>query len=188
MESLLFIIAILAVIYLVSVIWHAGGEKEAPKTCVENQEKMYFSVLEKLCTDLNQSKRLIELGLDISTADMIYSADDKGNYTLEILNSPVTRKNYSIRNGYRVPSWSLPKLLDMLPPRLYYHGEEYFMEFFKTPKGEWVIQYPKQGTLFPIVCHQESFDSPIDAIYQMVCYLQEELDDEFTKNKPDLKE
>lgn len=47
MDSLLFIIFILAVIYLVSVVWHAGGEKAAPKTCVENQEKMYFSVLEK---------------------------------------------------------------------------------------------------------------------------------------------
>lgn len=47
MDSLLFIISILAVIYLVSVVWHAGGEKAAPKTCVENQKKMYFSVLEK---------------------------------------------------------------------------------------------------------------------------------------------
>ncbi len=47
MDSLLFIISILAVIYLASVAWHVGGEKTAPKTCVENQEKMYFSVLEK---------------------------------------------------------------------------------------------------------------------------------------------
>lgn len=69
----------------------------------------------KLCTDIRQSKKLIELGLDISTSDMIYSADDKGNYTLNFLNSPITRKNYSIRNGYRVPAWSLPKLLELIP-------------------------------------------------------------------------
>lgn len=144
----------------------------------------------KLCTDIRQSKRLQELGLDTKTADLSWYCIDtdyqdylNSGFTLEL--EPYS--DYEGITGYE-PAWSLPKLLDILPPRLYYHGEEYFMEFFKTPKGEWVIQYPKQGTLFPIVCHQESFDSPIDAIYQMICYLQEELDDEFTTNKPDLKE
>lgn len=144
----------------------------------------------KLCTDIRQSKRLQELGLDTKTADLSWYCIDtdyqdylNSGFTLEL--EPYSE--YEGITGYE-PAWSLPKLLDMLPPRLYYHGEEYFMEFFKTPKGEWVIQYPKQGTLFPIVCHQESFDSPIDAIYQMVCYLQEELDDEFTTNKPGSKE
>lgn len=140
----------------------------------------------KLCTDIRQSKRLQELGLDTKTADLSWYCIDtdyqdylNSGFTLEL--EPYS--DYEGITGYE-PAWSLPKLLDMLPPRLYYHGEEYFMEFFKTTKGEWVIQYPKQGTLFPIVCHQESFDSPIDAIYQMVCYLQEELDDEFTTNNP----
>ena len=144
----------------------------------------------KLCTDIRQSKRLQELGLDTKTADLSWYCIDtdyqdylNSGFTLEL--EPYS--DYEGITGYE-PAWSLPKLLDILPPRLYYHGEEYFMEFFKTPKGEWVLQYPKQGTLFPIVCHQESFDSPIDAIYQMICYLQEELDDEFTTNKPDLKE
>ena len=144
----------------------------------------------KLCTDIRQSKRLQELGLDTKTADLSWYCIDTDHQ--DYLNSGFTLElepysDYEGITGYE-PAWSLPKLLDMLPPRLYYHGEEYFMEFFKTPKGEWVIQYPKQGTLFPIVCHQESFDSPIDAIYQMICYLQEELDDEFTTNKPGSKE
>ena len=142
----------------------------------------------KLCTDIRQSKRLQELGLNTKTADLSWYCIDTDHK--DYLNSGFTLElepysDYEGITGYE-PAWSLPKLLDMLPPRLYYHGEEYFMEFFKTPKGEWVIQYPKQGTLFPIVCHQESFESPIDAIYQMVCYLQEELDDEFTTNKPQL--
>lgn len=144
----------------------------------------------KLCTDIRQSKRLQELGLNTKTADLSWYCIDTDHK--DYLNSGFTLElepysDYEGITGYE-PAWSLPKLLDMLPPRLYYHGEEYFMEFFKTPIGEWVIQYPKQGTLFPIVCHQESFDSPIDAIYQMICYLQEELDDEFTTNKPGSKE
>ena len=142
----------------------------------------------KLCTDIRQSKCLQELGLNTKTADLSWYCIDTDHK--DYLNSGFTLElepysDYEGITGYE-PAWSLPKLLDMLPPRLYYHGEEYFMEFFKTPKGEWVIQYPKQGTLFPIVCHQESFESPIDSIYQMVCYLQEELDDEFTTNKPQL--
>ena len=144
----------------------------------------------KLCTDIRQSKRLQELGLDPMTADLSWYCIDTDHQ--DYLNSGFSLElepysDYKGITGYE-PAWSLPKLMDMLPPRLYYHGEEYFMEFFKTPKGEWVIQYPKQGTLFPIVCHQESFDSSIDAIYQMICYLQEELDEDFTTNKPNKQE
>ena len=76
--------------------------------------------------------------------------------------------------------------VEMLPSRLYYHGEEYFMEFFRTPKGEWVVQYPRQQFIFPIVCHQESFESPVEAVVKMICYLQEELDDhDFTDKRPE---
>lgn len=151
-------------------------------------------------TNFEQGKRLAGLGINQKTADAEWVVineeispsyylfpKDQGNEknTINRTLLDFAKKHWP---ETVVPSWSLTTLLDMLPPRLYYHGEEYFMEFFKTPKGEWVIQYPKQGTLFPIVCHQESFDSPIDAIYQMVCYLQEELDDEFTTNKPGSKE
>lgn len=84
-----------------------------------------------------------------------------------------------------IPAWSLSALVEMLPSRLYYHGEEYFMDFFRTPKGEWVVQYPRQQFIFPIVCHQESFESPVEAVVKMICYLKEELDNEFTTTKPE---
>lgn len=47
MESLLFIIAISAVIYLASVVWHAGGEKEMQRICNSTEKNEYYSVLEK---------------------------------------------------------------------------------------------------------------------------------------------
>ena len=140
-----------------------------------------------VCTTIEQSKRLLDHGISpIDTADFLYSCI---GHNPEILHYPNQwREGHwkSQMDAGAIPGWSLSALVEMLPSRLYSHGEEYFMEFFRTPKCEWVVQYPRQQFLFPIACHEESFESPVEAVVKMICYLQEELNDhDFTDKRPE---
>lgn len=67
----------------------------------------------KICTDIGQSKKLIELGLDITTADMYYrSLNLNGHiswtYHIKRLEPPI----YDYE--HYVPSWSLSTLLNFI--------------------------------------------------------------------------
>lgn len=67
----------------------------------------------KICTDIEQSKKLIELGIDINTADMMWddwSLIDEG-WKLSVGYYPEIEKDYG-RKCY--PAWSLAALLDIL--------------------------------------------------------------------------
>lgn len=63
----------------------------------------------KICTDINQSKRLQKLGLKPGTADMCYRWHDNRYYCV----SKDVPYPYSLKDP--VPAWSLPKLLELLP-------------------------------------------------------------------------
>ncbi len=67
----------------------------------------------KNCTDIEQSKKLIELGIDINTADMMWddwNLIDEG-WKLSVGYYPEIEKDYG-RKCY--PAWSLAALLDIL--------------------------------------------------------------------------
>lgn len=71
----------------------------------------------KLCTDIRQSKRLQELGLNTKTADLSWYCIDTNHK--DYLNSGFTLKlepysDYEGIAGYE-PAWSLTKLLKLLP-------------------------------------------------------------------------
>lgn len=118
--------------------------------------------MSKICTDLEQSRKLVELGLDPNTADMTWQ---------------VVRKNKCLHIGYHSeyanseelnPAWSLSALLELMPkikasaPILvkalleekyycHYHGIGTFKEVYTT------------------TFHEE----PIDAAFEMVVWLLE---------------
>ena len=58
----------------------------------------------KICTSIEQSKKLLELGVDVNTADMIYN----------ILGEPYVRNDTPI-DEYHTPAWSLVALLKLIP-------------------------------------------------------------------------
>ena len=71
----------------------------------------------KLCTDIRQSKRLQELGLDTKTADLSWYCIDTDHQ--DYLNSEFSLElepysEYEGITGYE-PAWSLPKLLELIP-------------------------------------------------------------------------
>ena len=125
----------------------------------------------KICTSLEQSKKLLELGIDINTADMFWD-------TLFAKKPEAQVDNYHFIDEYddehRVPAWSLSALLGLMP-KLY--------EFENDPddggcqpnlcKGwdnnQWHIVYRSS------IYITEWYDDPIDAAFEMVCWLLENM-------------
>lgn len=114
----------------------------------------------KIATNENQSKKLIELGINIDTADMHYSKwdnDEEEEYHLKCGGFPKLDFKYS----KNIPAWSLSKLLELMPyPSLH--------NFFND---EWRcdIHY-EDGDVRKF---GEDADSPLDAAFEMMCYLLE---------------
>lgn len=107
----------------------------------------------KAYTSLEQSKKLVELGLDPSTADMHYYSfrrkDDVIVWTPEIGET----------SKYDIPCWSLAALLDILKyPSLTQDVENKWFIM------DWTGAYPKS---------KYDFDNPVDACYEMIMRLHE---------------
>ena len=76
----------------------------------------------KNCTNLEQSKKFIELGIDLNTADMcisLFTITTNGNKEIKQVLLPL---NYSKVTEYpapdfieRFPAWSLSALLGLMP-------------------------------------------------------------------------
>lgn len=68
--------------------------------------------MNKICTSEEQSKKLIELGIDVNTADMFWD-------TLFTKKPEAHVDNHHLVDEYddehRVPAWSLSALMDLLP-------------------------------------------------------------------------
>jgi len=61
-----------------------------------------------IATTIEQSKRLLELGLNPKTADMCFEMD-KGNWILN-----VGKKSAQVNRGLAIPAWSLSALLEVM--------------------------------------------------------------------------
>lgn len=120
--------------------------------------------MNKICTDIEQSKKLIELGIDISTADMVYLKsyfEDEEEYSLLV---------GSYHEGYtekddgtivpvfdeHIPAWSLSALLELIPP-----GNILLRDALSS-------EYKCINTVDS--CY---YDNPLDAAFEMVCWLKE---------------
>jgi len=75
----------------------------------------------QIATTVEQSKHLIELGLNPTSADMTYkqvahSLADKFEFELRVgLDVAIKDNLFSYRKGYVIPSWSLSALLRLIP-------------------------------------------------------------------------
>lgn len=109
-----------------------------------------------IATTIEQSKHLLELGLDPKTADMCFEME-KWNWTLN-----VGKKSAQVNRGFAVPAWSLSALLEVISKVT-------------------CISYLTIDTSFLIRCKDLGFlwqkdiaaKDPVDAAYEMVCWLLE---------------
>lgn len=109
-----------------------------------------------IATTIEQSKRLLELGLDPNTGDMNWFGNEEigVEYTLELL-------PYEKRSMYHhcLPAWSLSALLEVMPK-----GTELVKMQNDAHELYYEVDYMFTG--------YEDSDS-ITAAYEMVCWLLE---------------
>lgn len=120
--------------------------------------------MNKICTSQEQSKKLVELGIDIHTADIIYN----------ILDESYIRHNTPI-DKFHTPAWSLTALMKLIPFQIITKNERYG---FRQWKG-----YNTQGETYCLeyisstnqrLYETYHWNNPLDAAFEMVCWLKKE--------------
>ena len=145
--------------------------------------------MNKICTSIEQSKKLIESGVDVNTADMYYQW-----YSESALHVGKGSKKLNAD----CPSWSLSALLKILPKSIrltqdmrncydnpIYKGEKYKFELKRCGflSDEWYIQYcggqeRQYGKRYyhnaPVELHvTKRYDNIVDACVEMIEKLHE---------------
>lgn len=114
----------------------------------------------KICTSIEQSKKLLELGLDADTADMHYWTAWAGFISKEKRVTPIVGlPPKDAIETYWIPAWSLSTLLELLPTSDF-TGLDY------DESGGWFCQ--TIDYVSPV------YDTPIDAAYDVVVNLVEQ--------------
>lgn len=106
--------------------------------------------MNKICTTIEQSKKLIELGVDVNTADMYWWYGGKIYYVEAIDDGDFNKESDT-------PAWSLSALLELIP--------------------NWQMQTQDNGIGILYCCKEEikiiEGETPLDAAFQMVVLLKE---------------
>ena len=102
----------------------------------------------KICTSIEQSKKLIELGIDVNTADMYYDVNSYGIQSKpEVAIGKVWSKD--------IPAWSLTALLKLIP--------KFSLEKDISNNAGYILCYNYNTTYY---------DEPVDAAFEMICWLK----------------
>lgn len=131
--------------------------------------------MNKICTSIEQSKKLMELGIDINTADMWWAERYEGRVTENgqyiIAEEPYYYSslikpsdiNYSQDTIKDIPAWSLTALLslsnscDLSKERIEEDGSDDRYWFHDDNFHKFSNEY----------------DNPLDAVFEMVCWVKE---------------
>lgn len=116
-----------------------------------------------ICTTIEQSKKLIELKIDINTADMCW-CNENDVITIPYIDSLITE----------CPAWSLSALLDLIPPYLGEFNEGIVFGFGKAINGKWYVAHYLQYVneyIKPI--KTVTGDTAVDAVFEMIVWLKE---------------
>jgi len=147
--------------------------------------------MDKICTSIEQSQKLVELGIDVNTADMHYSTWtilNDGEYILSPNQGQTIEELQKDYGNQVIPAWSLTALLKLIKSEIYnktIQGEPvtYKVDFRKFKFTDDIDLYQiAYGSIKFDVDGQYSFrdmintgqkEEPIDAAFQMVCWLKE---------------
>ena len=115
--------------------------------------------MNKICTSLEQSKKLIELGIDIKTADFMWEYNpDKETYWDKPTIIPID--DYIFVND--IPAWSLSALLELM------NVNEYKMALKYGDCSEYTMCFDDNYTFNSI-----TKDDSVDAAFKMFVWLKE---------------
>ena len=130
----------------------------------------------KSYTDIEQSKKLIELEIDVDTADMHYHYDldfDELEHIPTITEEEP--KEHFVLFSEDVPCWSLSALLELIPPYLGEFKDGIDFGFSKAMNGKWYSAHYIQLDNNGLATFNKTVtgDTAIDAAFEMVCWLKE---------------
>lgn len=104
--------------------------------------------MSKICTSQEQSKKLVELGIDVNTADMYYDCNSYGIQSKpEVAIGTVWSKD--------IPAWSLTALIGLMP--------KFSLEKDISINAGYQLHYNY---------NTEYYDEPVDAAFEMICWLK----------------
>ena len=141
--------------------------------------------MNKICTTIEQSQKLMELGLDVNTADMYYKyvlpKSDRIHHIPEIGNPINALKWYNegytfsgkkepvTLNEFCVPCWSLAALLSVLKERDDCNALDMFTN--RAQLCTITTSYYKDASWKNISI---TSDNPVDACYEMIIKLKKQ--------------
>lgn len=130
--------------------------------------------MNQICTNKEQSSRLLEAGVRPETADMYL---DEFECLVAFEYSRIKSKAYQ---DTVLPTWSLSKLIGMMPDQVEYEGYNYYLFILPRDK-EFKIKYSAGSNLAQSYCRESLFD----AITEMIEWLIKEgyLDKKFLTDK-----
>lgn len=138
--------------------------------------------MNKNCTSIDQSKKLIELGIDVKTADMFWSL----NPEVLVASEYMTEDN-CIPCVDAIPSWSLTALMNMLPSEITERDEysettyqidirKYALtddvDIYQIAYGNYHWHEDGSHTWSDMIDTGEKEDL-LDVVFQMICWLLE---------------
>lgn len=106
--------------------------------------------MNKICTSLEQSKKLIELGIDVNTADM-YWWPTSLRYYIEAMDDG----DFDETEGH-IPAWSLSALMELIPSNVFLYS-----------------RLVKWDESYYIETREMLYDNPVDAAFEMIVWLLE---------------
>lgn len=140
----------------------------------------------KICTDIKQAKKLIELGIDVNSADMYYmyrhweideetigiQSDASIGFDSDFYCGTDNGKTY-----HYIPAWSLSALIELMPPYLFEFERGIDLNVYPNLNGKgWHCSYMPNAVenmkndKFKQITNG---DNPIDAAFEMICWLLE---------------
>ena len=140
--------------------------------------------MNKICTSQEQSKKLIELGIDVNTADMFWDTLSGKNQEAQVDNHHLVDE---YDDEHRVPAWSLSALMDLLPSEFTEVGE-YSETTYKIDIRKYALTddvdiyqiaygnyrwYDDGSCSWSDLINTGEKEEIIDAVFQMVVWLLE---------------
>ncbi len=125
-------------------------------------------------TTVEQSKRLVELGLDTRTADMCYHRFTRGEADT-YKKIPEIAEN--IDYPHEMPCWSLTSLLELMPPYLFEWERGIDLNIYRNLNGKgWHVSYMPNNIndMKKDKFRQITNGNLIDAAFEMICWLIEQ--------------
>ena len=130
----------------------------------------------KICTSLEQSKKLMELGIDVNTADMywlnrfidltqtkyVLFVVDRSEKHIDFFNSYAV----AVEKGEIIPAWSLTALFGVLPKIGAHEPMLRKLYYISEPTERYICQYS-------LTDMTSEYDNPVDACYEMIIKLKE---------------